>query len=155
MAVCFFKYHLHPLCAEGGEIISFVGVGLARGPATLADTQDPPCADETDSGKVWRVCLAGTVGWVLLAGGPATLADGRDPPLHAGRAAPCAGLYLQVTVTSVFAGVRLPGQHPAGLEVGWRDWSDPAGRGDYFVCRGGSGSRVGHVGRYARPTLCR
>ena len=58
------------LIPRGGGIIWFVGVGLAGGPATFADTQDPPCADEYDPGKVWQVWLAGVVGWVRLAGRP-------------------------------------------------------------------------------------
>ena len=36
----------------------------------LADTRDPPCADEYDPGKVWQVLLAGGAGWVRLAGRP-------------------------------------------------------------------------------------
>ena len=107
------------LIPRGGEIISFVGVGLARGSATLADTQDPPCADETDSGKVWRVLLAGVVGWVWLLAGyvgrwarptptcwPAMLADGRDPPLHAGRLCWPIGETRQGSIAS--AGMRYP-----------------------------------------------
>ena len=69
------------LIPRGGGIIWFVGVGLAGGQATFADTQDPPCADEYDPGKVWQVWLAGVAGWVCLAGRPATLADEQDPPL--------------------------------------------------------------------------
>ena len=35
--------------------VVWVGMGLARQPATFADTQDPPCANEYDPGKVWQV----------------------------------------------------------------------------------------------------
>ena len=73
------------LIPRGGVIIWFVGVGLARGPATLADTRDPPCADEYDPGKVWQVWLAGTVGWVRLAGRP-PLPMGETHPYQTGPA---------------------------------------------------------------------
>ena len=50
------------LIPRDGEIISFVGVGLARGPAIFADTQDPPLPNRAGQIPAGRYLDGGSIG---------------------------------------------------------------------------------------------